>query len=218
MSLCFKQFPLEGDVMQFSPSGLTSAISQSPEPIPGILKRHWCAWQTSGRARAKGVSVSIFWDPLIRLDSPDCSSKSDPLQLCCLSRTTASIPRTGSTLLRARQVVILPPHLQSLTDMDVFSISHPSRRAYRLLISSRGRSSRHYHMDLVHLLFRLCMSSSAHILPQSTPHVILPRAEPICPLTQNHRRWCTIASHGPSNTGTALDRATALIQVPLMTL
>ena len=216
MSPYFKQFPLEGDVMQFSPSGLTSAISQSPEPIPGILKRHWCAWQTSGRARAKGVSVSIFCDPLIRLDSPDCSSKSVPLQLCCLSRTTASIPRT--ILLRARQVVILPPRLQSLTDMNVFSISHPSQRAYRLLISSRGRSSRHYHMDLVHLLFRLRMSNSAHTLPQSTPHVILPRAELICPLTQNHRRWCTIASHGPSNTGTALDRATALTQVPLMTL
>jgi len=44
--------------------GLTSAISQSSEPIPDMLKRHWCAWQTSGRGRAEGVPVYIFSDHL----------------------------------------------------------------------------------------------------------------------------------------------------------
>ena len=64
ISLCFKHFPFEAEVMQFrlghGDHGLTSSISQSSEPIQDMLKRHWCAWQTSGRGRAEGVSVHIF--------------------------------------------------------------------------------------------------------------------------------------------------------------
>ena len=154
---------------------------------------------------------------LIRLGSPNYSSISGPLQLCCLSRTVVS-SRTGPTPLRARQVLIVTSRLQSLINVHVSSTSHPSRRAYRLLISSRGRSSRHYHTALVHLLSRRCMSNSAHTLPQSTLLVTLPHAKPTSPPTINNQRWCTIASHGPNNSGTTLDKATALTPVPLMTL
>jgi len=151
-----------------------------------MLKRHWCmAYIRSGSCRRR-ARLYLFGS-LIRLGSPFCSSISSPLQLCCLSRTAVSIPRTGSTPFRARQVVIIPSHPQSHIDVHVSS-TYPSRRAYRHLISSRGRSSHHYHMDLVHLLSRRCMSNSAHTLPQSTPHVIPPLTKPIYPLTQNHQR------------------------------
>ena len=124
---------------------------------------------------------------LIRLGSPRYSSISDPPQLCCLSRTVVPF-RTGPTPLRARQVLIVTSQLQSLINVHVSSTSHPSRRAYRLLISSRGRSSRHYHTALVHLLCRRCMSNSAHTLPQSTLPVTLPHTKPTSPPTQNPQR------------------------------
>lgn len=63
MSLCFKRFSVGSRcdaifaVLGHRDHGLTRAISQSSEPIQDMLKRHWCAWHTSGRRRAKGVSV-----------------------------------------------------------------------------------------------------------------------------------------------------------------